>query len=204
MKKIKPFCMWTLAAAVPAAVGLAVAGGDTVAVDSAVTSPWDFVVKDINGNEVDLAQYRGQVAIIVNVASKCGFTPQYAQLEALYEENKSRGFAVLGFPANNFLWQEPGSDKEIQTFCTTKYNVTFDMFSKISVKGDDIAPLYAFLTSKKANGEFGGKIAWNFTKFLVNREGRVIARFGPRTAPDAPEVKEAIEAALAAPVPEKE
>lgn len=160
-------------------------------------SPWAFTVKDIQGNDVDLSKYKGQVAMIVNVASKCGLTPQYEQLNTIYEKYKDQGFVMLGFPANNFMGQEPGTNEQIQEFCKVNYGVTFDMFSKISVKGKDMAPLYQFLTSKEKNGEFGGNISWNFEKFLVGRDGKVIARFNPRTKPNATEVIAAIEKALA-------
>lgn len=153
-------------------------------------------MKDIDGNEADLAKYKGKVLLIVNVASKCGLTPQYEQLVGLYEQYKEEGLEILGFPANNFLRQEPGTDNEIKAFCRAKFGVEFDLFSKISVKGDDIAPLYAQLTSEEENGDFGGDIKWNFTKFLVNRGGKVVARFEPRTTPDAEEVVAAIEEAL--------
>ena len=148
-------------------------------------------------HDVDLAQYKGKVLLIVNVASKCGLTPQYEQLVALQDKYADQGFTVLGFPANNFMQQEPGTNAEIKTFCSTKFGVQFPMFSKISVKGDDQAPLYEELTSKDSNGEFGGEIAWNFTKFLVNKEGKVVSRFEPRVKPDAPEVTGAIEEELA-------
>jgi glutathione peroxidase len=154
-------------------------------------------VKDIDGQETDLAQYEGKVLLIVNVASECGLTPQYEQLQDLYEEYENKGFRVLAFPANNFANQEPGTDEEIKRFCYTKYDVSFDLFSKIPVSGEDIALLYRDLTSKETNGVFGGNIKWNFTKFLVNREGRVIGRFEPRTEPNAPQVRQAIEKALA-------
>jgi glutathione peroxidase len=153
--------------------------------------------EDINGQDVDLAKYRGKVVMIVNVASKCGFTPQYAALESIYEKYKDRGLMVLGFPSNDFLWQEPGTNEEIKTFCSIKYNVTFDMFAKVSVRGKDTAPLYKNLTSKNANGSFGGAIKWNFTKFLVARDGVVVARFSPSTKPNDPEVIRAIENELA-------
>jgi len=153
-------------------------------------------MEDIDGREVDLAQYESQVVLIVNVASRCGFTPQYEGLEALYRKYKDRGFVVLAFPANDFMWQEPGTNEEIKTFCSTKYNVTFPVFAKISVRGKDMAPLYQDLTSKKLNGSFGGGIKWNFTKFLVGRDGVVRARFGSRTEPRDPDVIAAIEAAL--------
>jgi glutathione peroxidase len=154
-------------------------------------------MKDISGNDVDLSQYEGKVLMVVNVASKCGLTPQYEQLVQLHEKYKDQGFEVLGFPANNFMGQEPGTNEEIQTFCSTNFGVEFPMFSKISVKGDDIDPLYAELTSAEANGDFGGDIKWNFTKFLVGKDGKVINRFEPPVKPDAPEVVGAIEAALA-------
>ena len=125
------------------------------------------------------------------MASRCGFTPQYAGLEALYEKYKDRGFTILGFPANNFGGQEPGTNEEIKTFCSSKYNVTFPMYSKISVKGDDKAPLYQFLTAAT-----GSEIQWNFTKFLVDKNGKVVARFEPKVTPESPEVAEAIEKAL--------
>ncbi|MDX9975343.1 MAG: glutathione peroxidase [FCB group bacterium] len=156
----------------------------------------DFTMKSIDGRDVDLRQYRGKPVLIVNVASKCGFTPQYEQLDALDKKYRDRGLVILGFPANNFMGQEPGTNAEIQDFCRLNYGVEFDLFSKVSVKGGDIAPLYAYLTSPKYNPEFGGAIKWNFTKFLLDREGKVVARFGPNTRPDAPEVVAAVEAAL--------
>ncbi|MDJ0835746.1 MAG: glutathione peroxidase [Acidobacteriota bacterium] len=157
----------------------------------------DHKMQDIKGKDVNLADYKGDVLMIVNVASKCGLTPQYNQLVDIHQKYKDKGFRILGFPANNFGKQEPGTNEEIATFCVKEFNVDFDMFSKISVKGDDQAPLYGELTSKEDNGEFGGEIRWNFTKFLVGKDGRVIARFGPRTKPDAPDVVAAIEKALA-------
>ena len=126
-----------------------------------------------------LAQFKGQVVLVVNVASQCGYTPQYEGLEKLYETYKSQGFVITGFPANNFGEQEPGTDAEIQTFCHSKYSVKFPLFSKISVAGADQAPLYKFLTDKTANPKTGGEIQWNFTKFLVDRDGKVIRRFEP-------------------------
>jgi glutathione peroxidase len=136
------------------------------------------------------------VVLLVNLASKCGFTPQYAALEALYEKYKDRGLVIVGIPANNFMSQEPGTDAEIKTFCTNKYNVTFPMMSKVSVKGDDETPLYLFLTDKSANPQIGGDIKWNFTKFLFDRDGKPVARFEPATKPDSPEVTSAIESTL--------
>ena len=159
--------------------------------------PLSYTVKNISGRDVDLVKYRGKVVLIVNVASKCGFTPQYAALESIYEKYKDRGFVILGFPSNDFLWQEPGTNEEIKTFCSTKYNVTFDMFAKVSVRGREASPVYKDLTSKKVNGPFGGAIKWNFTKFLIARDGAVVARFGPATKPDDPDVLQAIEKELA-------
>ena len=160
------------------------------------SSVHEFTLNSIDGRPAPLSAYQGKVVLIVNVASRCGFTPQYAGLEALYEKYKDRGFAILGFPANNFGGQEPGTNEEIKTFCSTKYNVTFPMYSKISVKGDDQAPLYRFLTDKQANPATGGEIQWNFTKFLVDKNGKVVARFEPKVTPESPDVASAIEKAL--------
>jgi len=162
----------------------------------AASTIYDFTLKSIDGQPVALAQFKGQVVLIVNVASRCGLTPQYAGLEALYNRYKDRGFVILGFPANNFLWQEPAADAEIKAFCSTRYHVTFPMFAKVSVLGWDKAPLYRFLIDKQANPTTGGGIRWNFTKFLVDRNGNLIARFGPRVEPASAEVITAIEAAL--------
>lgn len=155
-----------------------------------------FKVTDIDGKEVSLGAYKGKVLLIVNVASRCGFTPQYAGLEELYKKYSDRGFVILGFPANNFMGQEPGTNEEIKAFCTLKYDVTFPMFAKISVKGADQAPLYAYLTQKATDPDFAGEITWNFNKFLIDREGRIINRFDTRTTPGDPKVAAAIEAAL--------
>ncbi len=151
----------------------------------------DFTMDSIEGQPVPLAQYKGKVALVVNVASRCGFTPQYTALEALYRKYKDRGVVVLGFPANNFRGQEPGTNAEIADFCKRTYDVTFPMFSKISVLGEDKAPLYRFLTAG------GNEIEWNFTKFVVGKDGQVVARFPSKVTPDAPEVISAIEKALA-------
>jgi glutathione peroxidase len=163
-----------------------------------VTSIYDFAVKDIDGEEVELEEYEGKVLLIVNVASKCGFTPQYEGLQAIYEKYQSEGLVVLGFPANNFLSQEPGSNEEIKQFCSLTYGVTFPMFSKISVKGDDIAPLYVYLTSASTNPKFSGGISWNFNKFLIGRDGTILNRFGSKDAPESDKVLRAIEEALEA------
>lgn len=159
-------------------------------------SPLNFVVKDISGNDYDLSQLRGKVVVIVNVASKCGMTPQYEALEALYRKHRDRGLVIVGFPANNFGSQEPGTNEQIREFCTRKYDVTFPMMSKISVKGDDKHPLYVFLTSKETAGEFAGEIQWNFTKFVVGRDGRLVGRFAPNVKPTDPKFLELVETAI--------
>jgi len=153
-------------------------------------------MKDIDGHDVPLSKYKGNVVLIVNVASKCGFTSQYKELQALQEKYRPRGLRILGFPANNFKQQEPGSNAEIKEFCQTTYGVTFDVFAKVSVKGDDTCELYKFLTSEEKNPGHGGEIAWNFTKFLVGRDGKVVARFEPKVKPDEPAVIKAVEDAL--------
>ena len=156
----------------------------------------DFNMKNIDGKDVKLDSYRGKVLLLVNVASKCGYTPQYEGLQAIYAKYRDQGLVVMGFPANNFMGQEPGTNEEIKTFCTTKYNVTFPMFAKISVKGDDIHPLYRFLTGKETNPEFSGDITWNFNKFLVDRNGKIIDRFSTREKPEGEKIAQAIERAL--------
>jgi len=160
-------------------------------------SIYDFTMKSIDGQPVNLGAYSGKVVLLVNVASKCGFTPQYAALEAVYEKYKDRGLVIVGIPANNFMSQEPGTDAEIKKFCSNKYNVSFPMMSKVSVLGDDKTPLYSFLTGADTDPKFAGDIKWNFTKFLFDRSGKPVARFEPATTPDSPEVTAAIEAALA-------
>jgi len=158
---------------------------------------FDYTLNTIDGQPAPLSAYKGKVVMLVNVASRCGFTPQYTALEAIYEKYKDRGFVIVGIPANNFGAQEPGTDQEIKTFCQSKYNVTFPMMSKVSVKGDDKTPLYQFLTDKTDNPKTGGDIQWNFTKFLVGPDGQIITRFEPKVTPDSPEVTAAIESALA-------
>ncbi|HBY58398.1 MAG TPA: glutathione peroxidase [Solibacterales bacterium] len=150
----------------------------------------EFSLPSIDGKPSPLSAYKGKVMLIVNVASRCGFTPQYTGLEALYNKYKGKGLVVVGFPANNFGSQEPGTNEEIKDFCTRKYNVTFPMYSKISVTGSDQAPLYAFLTKA------GGGVNWNFTKFLVGKDGKVIKKFDSGVAPESPELTSAVEAAL--------
>ena len=153
----------------------------------------DFKMKDIDGKDVKLDKYKGNVLLVVNTASKCGYTPQYQGLEAIYEKYKSQGFYVLGFPANNFGGQEPGSEAEIKEFCESKYKVTFPMFAKISVKGGNQDPLYKFLTGKETNPQFAGDISWNFNKFLVDKNGKVVARFSSDDTPESEAVTQAIE-----------
>jgi glutathione peroxidase len=159
-------------------------------------SIYDFTMKSIDGQPVSLGSYSGKVVLLVNVASKCGFTPQYAGLESLYEKYKDRGLAIVGIPANNFAQQEPGTNEEIKKFCSNKYNVTFPMMAKVSVLGDDKTPLYTFLTGAGTDPQFAGDIKWNFTKFLFDRSGKPVARFEPNVTPDSPQVTAAIEAAL--------
>ena len=158
-------------------------------------SPLTFTVKDIDGKDYALAQLKGKVVLIVNVASKCGLTKQYAGLQKLYDTYKDRGLVIVGFPANNFGGQEPGSEEEIKTFCSTKYKVTFPMMSKISVKGENQHALYDLLTHKTPE-EFRGEIGWNFTKFLVDRDGQVFARFASKTTPEDEQLVAAVEKAL--------
>ena len=158
---------------------------------------YDFTLNTIDGQPAPLAAYKGHVVMLVNVASRCGFTPQYTALEAIYEKYKDRGFVILGIPANNFGSQEPGTNQEIKTFCSSKYNVTFPMMAKVSVKGDDKTPLYQYLTDKASSPKTGGEIQWNFTKFLVGADGQILTRFEPKVTPDSPEVTAAIEKALA-------
>ena len=160
----------------------------------AASSLYDFSLNTIDGSPAPLAQFKGKVVLLVNVASKCGYTPQYAGLENLYEQYKDRGLVLVGVPANNFGAQEPGTNAEIKTFCTRTYNVTFPMMSKVSVKGDDKDPLYVYLTD--SGSKTGGEIKWNFTKFLIGRDGQVIARFESKVTPDAPELVSAVESAL--------
>lgn len=171
-------------------------GASTRAEEKGQPSVYAFTVQDIDGNDVPLSRYRGKVVLVVNVASFCGYTKQYAGLESLYQQYREKGLAILAFPANNFGSQEPGTDAEIKDFCTTKFGVTFDMFSKISVKGSDQHPLYAFLTSPETNPRFSGDVRWNFTKYLLDRAGNIVAKFDSRVDPLAEELTGAIEKAL--------
>ena len=162
----------------------------------AAESLYNIPLKDIDGKDTSLKPYQGKVLLIVNVASKCGFTPQYTALEALYQKYKDQGLVVLGFPCNQFGHQEPGTDAEIKQFCTSKYNVTFPMFDKLEVNGANRHPLYVQLAG--ASSPFPGNIGWNFTKFLVGRDGKILRRFNSPVKPDSAEVTQAIESALAA------
>lgn len=181
---------------------VALCGSTVMAADGPLTGK----VKDIDGKEVDLSQYQGKVVMVVNVASKCGNTPQYKALEAAHKKYGEKGLVILGFPANEFGKQEPGTDAEIKEFCTSKYNVDFPMFSKVVVKGEGTVPLYQALTSTpttyipvKGEEKAGmtGPVTWNFEKFLIGRDGKVAARFAPKVAPDDPRVVEKVEAELA-------
>jgi len=194
----------------PWLVGMACMGllgcGTTVPPERAPTSPradgilesslYAFTAKDIDGFNVPLSRYRGNVLLVVNVASECRFTDQYRNLQRLYMNYHDQGFVVLGFPSNDFGRQEPGTDAEIKEFTTHQFNIMFPLFSKISVEGKTMHPLYQCLTSPQTNGQFGGPITWNFTKFLIDRNGKTVARFSSEVDPLDPQVTEAVEAAL--------
>ena len=167
----------------------------SVASGFAAPNLYDFTLPSIDGKPMPLATYKGKVLLVVNVASRCGYTPQYKALEALYEKYKDQGLVILGFPANNFGAQEPGTNQEIKTFCSRNYNVSFPMYAKVSVKGDDQTPLYQYLT-QKTDSKITGDIKWNFTKFLVDRNGNVVQRFEPAVTPDSAEVISAVEKLL--------
>ncbi len=170
---------------------------DTAKKEAAVPAALNFTVKSLDGKEVALSKYQGKVVLVVNVASQCGATPQYAPLQGLQKTFKDDGLVVLGFPSNQFGQQEPGSAAEIKEFCTSKYNVTFDMFSKIDVNGEKADPFYQYLTGAETNPQFAGKIGWNFEKFLIGRDGKVVARFKTDVDPDSEEVVAAIKKELA-------
>ena len=186
------FCLGLLGCSAEVHLDQASAGADA----DSQNSIYAFKLKDIDGWPVLLSRYQGKVILAVNVASECRFTGQYRNLQRLYMRYRDRGFVVLGFPANNFGNQEMGTNAEIKDFTSRVYDVKFPMFSKISVKGEDIHPLYQCLTSPETNGEFGGPVTWNFNKFLVDRDGNTIARFDSEVDPLDPQVTEAIEAAL--------
>ncbi len=188
-------------------------GSATIASGSATTQPdaaasvpttqpeaapvFRFTMNSLEGEPVNLTRYQGKVVLIVNTASKCGLTPQYKGLQKLHETYGGKGLAVLGFPANEFGRQEPGTNEQIAAFCEQRYGVTFDMFEKVVVKGEGICPLYQYLTEKETNGQFAGAIRWNFDKFLVARDGTVVARFAPKVKPESDQLTKAIEAELA-------
>ncbi len=192
------FVVVIIATVILSAYGFDFFGSSASNIKSAVVakSIYEFKVTDIDGKEVKLKKYKNKVVMFVNTASKCGYTPQYEGLQKIYDKYKDQGFVILGFPANNFGGQEPGSNEEIKDFCTLKYKVSFPMFAKISVKGDDQHPLYQYLTSEKTDPKFAGEITWNFNKFLVNDKGEIIARFSSKETPESKEVTTAIENAL--------
>lgn len=179
MKKVLS-SIFSLAVMVGSCKDKVVSSSDYTQADSHPTI-YDFNMKDITGQDVSLSDYKGKTVLIVNVASKCGLTPQYKSLQALYNQYEDKGLVILGFPANNFLSQESGTNEEIQEFCELNYGVTFPMFSKISVKGKDIHPLYQYLTQKSKNGLLDAPVTWNFQKFLINKEGKLVASFNPKT-----------------------
>src|SRR5258707_544041 len=164
--------------------------------DKKVPAVLNLKMKSLDGKDVDLSKYEGNVVLIVNLASQCGYTPQYEALENLHEKYGSGGLAILGVPANDFGKQEPGTNEEIAKFCSSKYNVKFDMLAKVTVKGEEKCALYKYLTSKQTDPKFAGEIKWNFTKFLIGRNGEIVARFESKVKPESPEVTKAIEAEL--------
>lgn len=171
------------------------AGQEGALMAAKTSNLYDFTLDDIDGKPVNLSQYRGKVLLLVNTASFCGNTPQYSDLQSMYEQYNEKGFEILAFPANNFGQQEPGSNQEIKSFCFTKYSLTFPLFSKISVKGSDKHPLYQYLTEQSP---FPGEVEWNFQKYLVDRSGNIVGRFHHRTKPLAPEIVKEVERVLAA------
>ena len=179
-----------------AAVLLAGAAAVATAEEKPMAGPLDRKMKGIDGKDVDLSQYKGKVVLVVNVASQCGYTPQYEGLQELYAKHEKDGLVVVGVPSNEFGKQEPGTNEEIEKFCTDKYHVTFPMLSKVVVKGKGQVPLYKYLTSKETDPKFAGDIKWNFTKFLVGRNGEIVARFEPAVKPSSDEMIKAVEAEL--------
>jgi glutathione peroxidase len=199
---MKKYIVFTLIAVVAVAVILIVQAKQPMEGDMSSATPLtersihDFVMKNIDGSDVKMEEYKGKVLLIVNVASECGYTPQYEGLQKIYTKYKDQNFLVLGFPANNFGQQEPGSNEEIKTFCQRRFGVSFPVFSKISVKGSDKHPFYRFLTEKETNPEFSGEIKWNFNKFLVDKNGKIVARFDSGDEPEGDKVTQAIEQAI--------
>jgi glutathione peroxidase len=177
------------------AVACSSAQGDPGSVPQGEAATIDHEVQSLSGKTVDLSDYRGKALLIVNTASKCGFTPQYAELQKLHETYSERGLVVIGFPSNDFGGQEPGSAEQIETFCRTNYGVTFPMMAKVHAKGSDKAPIYRTLT-EETSGDIRGEVKWNFTKFLVDPDGRVVQRFGSRVKPMSSEMTAAVEAVL--------
>lgn len=191
MKKSSP--VWRLLAAIAFLPAVGVAADKKAEETPAVLN---FTMEGLDGKPVDLKKYEGKVVLFVNVASRCGNTPQYAGLQQLHDKYKDQGLAVVGVPCNQFGKQEPGSSLQIAEFCSTKYGVTFDMLNKVDVNGDEACDLYKLLTSEKTGAETAGKVKWNFEKFLIGRDGKVAGRFAPKTGPQSPEVTSAIEAEL--------
>lgn len=169
----------------------------TVQAEEKPPAALNFTMKSITGQDVDLAKYKGKVLLVVNVASACGLTPQYEQLEAVFEKYEDKGLVVLGFPCNQFGGQEPGSDADVAKFCATEYKVKFPLFSKVEVNKDGACPLYKHLTSLDTQPKGKGPVTWNFEKFLIGKNGEVVARFAPKTSPDSKDIVEKIEAELA-------
>lgn len=190
MRKCLAIVTWSLLAAVAVSGSLSAEEKETPKV-------LNFKMKSLTGKPVDLKEYQGKVVLMVNVASRCGATPQYAGLQEIYDKYKDQGLVVLGFPCNQFGAQEPGTADEIQNFCEKNYGVTFPMFEKINVNGDDAAPLYKLLTSPETNPEHAGRIRWNFEKFLIGRDGKIVQRFATGVQPDDAKFVEAIEKQLA-------
>jgi glutathione peroxidase len=188
--------MRTLMAVVAILALPALAGADEKKDDTGKKTVLDYKMKGLDGKDVDLSKYKGKVVLFVNVASKCGYTPQYKGLQKLHEDYNKEGLVVIGVPANNFGEQEPGTDKQIAEFCSSKYGVKFVMLSKVSVKGKDKTPLYKYLTEKATNPDHPGEIKWNFTKFLVGRDGKIVKRFESKETPTSTKVVDAIKAEL--------
>ena len=177
-------------------IGMTTIQGNELVSNEDASGFYNFTLNMVDGVPNKMSTYQGKVCLIVNVASRCGYTSQYANLEKVYQEYKNKGFMVLGFPANNFGGQEPGTDQEIKTFCSSTYNVTFNMYGKISVKGNDKHPLFTFLTSGAANSNLAGEIGWNFEKFLIDKNGKLIKRYKSNIDPMSAEMKTDIENAL--------
>ncbi len=179
------------------ALGTSAVRAEEAAAETKKTSPLDFTVESLDGKQIDLSQYKGKVVMIVNTASKCGLTPQYAPLESLYEKYNSDGLVILGFPCNQFHQQEPGSADDIKTFCTTKYGVKFPVMAKVEVNGEGACPLYKYLKGLNTKPKGPGEVTWNFEKFIIGRNGEVVARIDPKTRPESDTVTGILKAELA-------